>query len=220
MVLRMFKYCIKLLLIMGLVTSCTKDGKNITVQGRVYNPVTGEGISDCEIRLVKESLELPGGNKTVLTVYPDANGYFELNHTSISALYVCCFFYNEKYAEIGWIQDGQNNGSSLVPVKRGKFTYLDCQAVTYSMVSTYIENINCAGPADQMQFRFKTQFDDDYLYWSPIYTGCYSNTFVTQKMSVGWRYYETMVTRSGVTTYVYDTVFVTENGITNVEILY
>ncbi|OFZ16692.1 MAG: hypothetical protein A3D92_03515 [Bacteroidetes bacterium RIFCSPHIGHO2_02_FULL_44_7] len=53
-------------LLLGLLLStCTKDGKNITVQGRVYNPVTGEGISDCEIRLVKESLELPGGNKTL-----------------------------------------------------------------------------------------------------------------------------------------------------------
>src|SRR3989338_6581977 len=148
MVLRMLKYCIKLLLIMGLVTSCTKDGKNITVQGRVYNPLTGEGISDCEIRLVKESLELPGGNKTVLTVYPDANGYFELNHTSISARYVCCFFDNEKYDEIGWIQDGQNIGNSLVPVKRGKFTYLDCQAVTYGSIKINIYNVNCEGASD------------------------------------------------------------------------
>lgn len=199
--------------------SCTKDGKNITVQGRVYNPVTGEGISDCEIRLVKESLELPGGNKTVEVVTPDANGYFELSHTSVSARYVGCFFDNGKYYEIGWIQNGQNIGSSLVPVKRGKFTYLDCEAVPYGTIEQHVENVNCQSAADEMQIRFKTQFDTDYLYWSPIIYGC-ENSIGSAKVPMGWRYYETKVVRSGVTTYVYDTVFVTESGITNAEILY
>ena len=29
--------------------SCTKFGKNVTIDGRVENPITGEGISGAEI---------------------------------------------------------------------------------------------------------------------------------------------------------------------------
>ena len=200
---------------MGLVTSCTKDGKNITVQGRVYNPLTGEGISDCEIRLVKESLELPGGNKTVLTVYPDANGYFELNHTSISARYVGCFFDNEKYAEIGWVRDGQDTGVELEPVKRGKFTYLDCQALTYGELKINIYNVNCEGATDHIFLERNYRHYFNYHPYSHVdLFDCYGAEGIPTKVLMGYYDLKWTVTKPSTGTQVFTAeVFVPENGI-------
>lgn len=40
-----------LLLVLILFFSCTKFGKNVTLKGRVMNPVTGEGIEGAEVKL-------------------------------------------------------------------------------------------------------------------------------------------------------------------------
>lgn len=56
------------------VGSCTKFGKNITIEGRVLNPITGKGISGVEIWLLKTTMGLPGGDKTIKTVFSNKNG--------------------------------------------------------------------------------------------------------------------------------------------------
>ena len=73
-----------------------------------------------------------------------------------------------------------------------------------------------------MQTQVKTDFTASYEGYALIWrTGCYEYTSTTPSIvPMGYRYYETKVIRSGVTTYVYDTVFVTENGISNLGILY
>lgn len=105
----MLKYCIKLLLLTWIVASCTKFGKNITVQGRVLNPVTGEGIANVEIRLLKETTGSPGNSgslKAVEVVYSDANGYYELNHTSWFQRKVACYPDENIYKNLGWAENG------------------------------------------------------------------------------------------------------------------
>nr|WP_294862689.1 hypothetical protein [uncultured Fluviicola sp.] len=41
------------LLMILIVVSCTKFGKNVTLKGRVVNPITGEGIEGAEVKLLK-----------------------------------------------------------------------------------------------------------------------------------------------------------------------
>ncbi|WP_186280220.1 hypothetical protein [Fluviicola chungangensis] len=41
------KFLLQLFIIITIV-SCTKFGKNVTVKGRVMNPVTGQGIEGAE----------------------------------------------------------------------------------------------------------------------------------------------------------------------------
>jgi hypothetical protein len=43
------KNIIRLILIFILSSACTKFGKNVTVKGKVVNPVTGQGIEGIEI---------------------------------------------------------------------------------------------------------------------------------------------------------------------------
>jgi hypothetical protein len=122
---------------------------------------------------------------------------------------------------IGWYVDGEYKVNDLLSVTKGKKMNVVYHALPYGQIITHTENINCAGPTDSMQVRGKT----DYTPWTSfgyIYrTGCYNHTSSSpSKVPMGYRYYETKVTRSGVTTYIYDTVFVNETGTTFLEILY
>lgn len=48
-------------------SSCTKFGKNITIEGRVLNPITNEPISGVEVYLFKSEVNLDyyGGYKSI-----------------------------------------------------------------------------------------------------------------------------------------------------------
>lgn len=215
------QYCVFLLFLT--FAGCTKFGKNITVQGRVLNPVTGEGIANVEIRLLKETTGSPGNSgslKAVEVVYSDANGYYELNHTSWFTRIVACYPDENIYKNLGWAENGVFLDTYYEKVNLGKITSLDYWAVPYGTLVLQVENINCEGASDEMRFRFKSQFDDDYQYWSPAYSGCYLNTFNSQKTPMGFLYFETEVTRPSGTSYIYDTVFIGATGITTAVIEY
>lgn len=67
------------------LSSCTKFKKNVSIEGFVVNPITGEGISGAEIWLLKTTMGLPGADKEIKTAISDANGNFELNKFSFRA---------------------------------------------------------------------------------------------------------------------------------------
>ena len=60
--------------------SCTKFGKNVTVKGRVLNPVTGQGIEGAEVKLYKLVGFYDAKHKAIQSATTDASGYFELNN--------------------------------------------------------------------------------------------------------------------------------------------
>ncbi len=218
------KFLILLFVVVGFL-ACTKDGKNITVRGRVYNPVTGEGISDCEIRLLKTTSGSPGTSgsyEAVATVTPDADGYYELNHTSIFGRYVGCYVDSYVYRELGWVKDGvQTNNQSFEKVNLGKITDLDCQVVPIGKFTAHILNSNCEGASDEMQFRSKMHWESGYGDWSSIRAGCYDFTSTAPtEVPMGYRYYETRVIRPSGTYYVYDTVYVPQTGVAHIDIFY
>lgn len=213
------------IILLGVLLACTKDGKNITVKGRVYNPVTGAGIPNCEIRLLKTTSGSPGtsgGYEDVATVYTDNDGYYELNHTSMFVRYVGCYPDQNEYEEIGWVKDGiQTGNTSFEKVNLGKYTYLDCEVVTYGLLNSHVQNVNCEGASDEMIVRKKYQFTGWDSYWSPVKQGCYNQSSTEPViLPIGLYVFETKVTRPSGVTYVYDTVFVSEAGISNLEILY
>jgi len=71
--------------ILAFLLSCTKGGGNVYVEGRVYNPITGEGIEGAEIILYRDKLggavaAQSGGSKIVENVKSDANGNYKIKH--------------------------------------------------------------------------------------------------------------------------------------------
>src|SRR5690554_4424136 len=102
-------------LLFGTMNSCTKFGKNVTVEGRVENPVTGEGISGVEIWLLKTTMGLPGANKSVKTVFSDEHGSFKVDKFSFRADKIRIGNAHGDYYSIGWYKDGKyvSNNSTL-----------------------------------------------------------------------------------------------------------
>lgn len=71
-----------------LFLGCVKEGKNIHVQGRVWDPVLNKGVPNVKVKLIKETIfggGAPGfdsgsDGKSVVTVTTDESGCFEIFH--------------------------------------------------------------------------------------------------------------------------------------------
>ena len=93
-------------LFLFLLFSCTKFGKNVTIKGRVLNPVTGEGIAGAEVKMWKnKALSFSSSSKFVKMVKSDENGYFEIDKLGLSAYDVKCDVSGDYYP-LGWTKDG------------------------------------------------------------------------------------------------------------------
>ncbi len=228
-VLRILIYSIKMNILLRitisicLLTSCTKFGKNVYVDGRVYNPITGEGIPNIPIRLYRNTIDskdpLGVGSKTLETTTTDANGYYKVEHLSTPFNKVWIRLNSLDYYPIGWVDFG-NQGEA--GIKKGKKNHLDYQMVPYGDLILDIHNVNCTGVSDTMVFRKKwlglTEFEGSY---STPRIGCYSYTSpFAFKVPMGMYVYEMKVTRSGVITYAYDTVVVPKTGIVTINMEY
>jgi len=213
------KLLIIIFLLLGTMNSCTKFGKNVTIKGRVMNPITGEGIAGATISASKITMELPGGYKTVEQTTSDTNGDFLLKFKkSASSIGVS----TGNYHNIGWYQNGEIQNGYYLPVQQGKNMHADFYAVPYGELKLDINNVNCQGVTDTMWFRNKwlgyTGFESSY---STPRTGCYSYTSASPfKIPIGTYIYETKVKRSGNITFVYDTVTVNETGVSTISIDY
>lgn len=203
---------------------CTKAGKNISVRGRVYNPVTNEGIPNIEIRLLKDEgvPSLSGGSEAVKTVYTDANGYYELDHVSISSRYVGCFLDNNQYYRIGWIYEGENIGKHTTFVNKGKYTYLDYQVVPYGKIKANVNNISCEGSTDVININVKYLTNPgDQIFQPGTYYGCVNLSSTPTEIPMGYYEYTWSVTKTstGTNTFTQE-VFVPTGGIGEITIDY
>ncbi|HRO76470.1 MAG TPA: hypothetical protein PLP27_10015 [Crocinitomicaceae bacterium] len=200
--------------------SCTKFGKNITVKGRVYNPITNEGYEGATVELIRSKyLQYSGGFKEVKHTTTNQNGEFEMSAYHDGAV-LAQVQAPAEYYDLGWLHDGKYYFRTVV--KKGKITQIDYHLVPYGNYQLKINNVNCGGGADTMYFRKKwlvTQEEDTY--WSTPRIGCYSyNGDEVLQLPMGSYAYEIKVIRSGVTSYVYDTLVVNETGISVLNIEY
>lgn len=82
------------------------------------------------------------------------------------------------------------------------------------------DNINCQGVGDVMNFRRKYNYLD-WEGWSPDKLGCYSYySPMFGEIPSGQIIHEVRVTRSGVTTYVYDTTFLNAGEYKTINLFY
>ena len=206
----------------ALLSACTKFGKNVTVKGRVLNPVTGQGIVGAEIWLQKSSGGYEGGYKTVKKAISDENGYYELDKLGLASYRATC--QTGDHYDLGWTT---NNGETFtsnfwIDVKKGKTMHTDYYTVPYGCLHWQIENINCEGNSDTMWYMMKSEFDDDFLnIWSLPITGCaLIEGNGCDKITSGKQIIYVKVKRGSGTTYKYDTIQIQENGTTNFHLTY
>src|SRR5690554_3002199 len=193
--------------------------KKVTLKGRVLNPVTNQGIEGFTIAVSADTWELPGGAKPVGQTTSGADGSFVLEFKRSGYDFSV---YKEGYYSIGWYQNGEILPGQLPVKDKGKNMKADFYAVPYGSSKANIVNINCQGVTDTAYFKLKYILSPSlYDYWSLPKTGCYSHSDATSsKRPIGEYIWITKVIRSGNTSYQYDTVSISESGVSIFNINY
>ena len=216
------KYIIGIFILLTLLFSCTKFGKNITVTGRVLNPITGKGYPDVQVRLIKGTLDLPGGYKGVKSVWTDSHGRFEINHAGGVMGYAVRVNFGSDVYPLGWDINGAYNLQPL-GVTKGKKQNVDYHGVPYGNMILHLRNDNCVGPNDTLQLYLDGSdlgYDDVQIGLLTELYGCIDITDAPVKFPMGQRNYHWVVTRNGVQTTHYGSVYIQPNQTTTFEIFY
>jgi hypothetical protein len=207
-----------IIFLMGAMNSCTKFGKNITIEGRVENPITGEGISGAEIWLLKTTMGLPGADKEIKTAISDANGNFELNKFSFRADKIRMGDAHGDYYTIGWHKDGEYvSTNSTLEIKKGKKLYVDFHMVPYGEYRIRINNINCQGINDTIIINQTNQFNN-FLGLDWTLKGCSGYTTAWDKVPMGTIHTKYTVIRGGISN-TYEEDFVVEPNQQNEQVI-
>lgn len=193
--------------------NCTKIGKNVTIKGRVINPVNNEPIAEKKVYLYRNNF------KTIKRTNTNENGEFELSVARFGPIWAEVSYDYKEYYSLGWDYEGKYY--SALKVDKGEVMNVDYHLVPYGLIKLNIDNINCTGLNDTMWFRKKWIGYSDFDYYSTPRAGCYSYTSpMPFELPMGKYIYETKVKRSGNITYVYDTVTVNESGVSMINIDY
>ena len=184
-----------LVLILMIALSCTKIGKNITVKGRVLNPITGVGISGVEIKLLRsQNLQYNGGYKAIKKVVSDENGNYEINATRLGPIYLIPGEIGQNYS-LGFNYEG--NYYSMKKVDKGKVMHIDYHLVPYGEYRIKINNINCQGTNDTLIIN-QTNQTNSFLGVDWVLTGCDGYTTSWDKVPMGTIHTKYTVIRNGI----------------------
>jgi hypothetical protein len=202
------KNLIAISILFMLFTSCTKFGKNVTVKGKVVNPVTGQGIEGIEIQLQRETWGLPGGNKAIKSTFTDANGDFEISKLGLRT-YTLRAQTGVNFYNIGWFENGENVTSTggMLNVKRGKIMHVEYRAVEFGNYNIIVNNINCLGPSDTIIIKRQNEVKS-FLEIDWILTGCTGYTSASSQVPMGNIYTTYTVIRNGLSQTFNQTFFV------------
>lgn len=202
-------------LIAPILFSCTKFGKNMTIKGRVLNPITGEGIANAPVIMYRSTLDYPSGSKRVKETTTDSEGYFEISKASLSKCYLTCNVTEVgDYYPIGWEkkEDVPLFDAFTISVKKGKTMRADYYAVPYGTLQININNTSCFDSNDELKI-YRTHSIAGFYDNVPnpaIYMGCVNQTGNMNKAPMGWYKYSGTVTKNGVVTSIKDSIYLNE----------
>jgi hypothetical protein len=203
-------------LVFFLIGGCTKFGKNMTVKGRVLNPVTGEGIPNAPLIMYRSTLDYPSGSKRVKETTTDSEGYFEISKASLSKCYLTCNVTEVgDYYPIGWEkkEDVPLFDAFTISVKKGRTMNVDYYAVPYGELKISLHNINCQGVNDTLIYKRNYISLDGISVFQPFtLTGCYDNNGAFAKVPSGNYLVEWTVIRNGISNDYSHIVTVPANG--------
>ncbi|MEZ4938479.1 MAG: hypothetical protein R2799_12895 [Crocinitomicaceae bacterium] len=185
--------------------SCAKDGKNIYIEGKVVNPVTGQPIEGIRLVLHKMTSDLGSGSSSVIKdeSYSDINGNFTLSHNgSLFNNYIVLVEYpNEGYHLVGWKDaTGQNVGGYQLDVKKGELMDVRLELLEYCDVFFSYDNINCYNGNDSLFLDVRSA---EYIVTDGYYikvVGCNTFTSGPVKIPQGTYTLSGIIKRGGVST--------------------
>lgn len=198
-----------------ILASCTKFGKNMTIKGRVLNPITGQGISNVPVVMYRSTLDYPSGRKKVKETTTDSEGYFEISKASLSKCYLVCNATEVgDYYPIGWEkkEDVPLFDAFTISIKKGKTMHADYYAVPYGNLQINVNNTSCFDSNDELKI-YRTHSITGFYDNVPnpaVYTGCVNQTGNMNKAPMGWYKYSGTVTKNGIVTSKKDSIYLNE----------
>ncbi|MEZ4938480.1 MAG: hypothetical protein R2799_12900 [Crocinitomicaceae bacterium] len=195
--------------------SCAKEGKNIYIEGKVVNPITGEGIPNVRLLLKKKVNDLgslTSVGKIKQEAISDVDGNFVLKHNgSLFHTYIVLHeFIDEGYHLVGWKDEaGQTIGGYQLEVKKGELMNVRLELLPYAEFKVEAYNVNCFDQTDTMLLYKQNQIGS--LQEGPwIYPGCNSFLGGYNKVPMGKIYFSWHVIRNGITNIYSDTIYLDE----------
>ncbi|MNU64092.1 hypothetical protein D3C71_533620 [compost metagenome] len=177
------------------VSTCTKFGKNVYVEGRVYDPITGEGIPNISLKIYRTKTNFSIGDppphpKILKQTTTDENGFYKMEDLADAFKKVYVQLNEEDYYLVG---------PNTYPVKKGKKNRVDFEIVPAGHYKLVVNNVNCQGPGDTIIISQTDQFGA-LPEIDRIITGCDSDGYYPYffKMPMGTIYTQYTVKRNGV----------------------
>ena len=205
-------------LIIASCFGCTKLGKNVTIKGKVLNPVTGLGIEGAEVKVLKTAGGFNGGFKAIKTVKSNSDGSFEISKLSLEHCYVVCHTpLDVDYHQIGWeIKTSVPLYDAFtISVKKGKTMHADYYAVAYGNIKKSIKNTSCFDQNDILVINRKYQLSNltNSYTGSSTYNGCFEFIGnVYSQYPMGWHYMSGYYTKNNITTNFSDSIYIDSGG--------
>lgn len=183
-------------------------GKEKTIVGRVYNPVTSAGIPNMEVRLLRSKTGMPGsvdgsGKKLLETTTTDANGNYSFTYRQRSSKGYSLSFIYDHDAYYDNITTG-TPGISHVSV-------YDLQLIPFGYLSRNIKNTVCFDASDVFN-GVSTYRHLPELSGNVIYNGCFEHYGNSNPAPMGWYVIIGTVTKNSITTPFADSIYVTAGG--------
>ena len=184
--------------------SCTKFGKNITVKGKVLNPITGEGYEGITVQLIRHKhFQYEGGYRELKHTTTNQNGEFEISAYYGGKVWVQAQSPAEYY-QLGWLYEKEDKYYYMKTVDKGKVMNIDCHLVPYGNYQLKINNVNCGGGADTLIINQTNQIGT-FLGVDWVITGCNGYVTALEKVPMGTVHTKYTVIRNGVSnTYTVD----------------
>ena len=193
------------------ITSCTKFGKNVYVDGYVLNAITGEPVPNVSLRLYRKQIDwgdpLGTASKTLKSTTTDANGYYKAEHLSTPV--------NAVYIQMGGGVEGGYvlvDGQNPTLIQKGKKNHVNFGIVPYGYLQINIHNTSCFDSNDELKI-YRTHSIIGFYDNVPnpaIYIGCINQTGNLNKAPMGWYKFNGTVTKNGIVTQKKDSIYLSE----------
>lgn len=170
-------------------TSCTKIGKNVTIKGRVINPVNNEPIAEKKVYLYRNNF------KTIKRTNTNENGEFELSAGRFGPIWAEVSYGYKEFYSLGFDYEGKYY--SALKVDKGEVMNVDYHMVPYGEYRIKINNINCQGVNDTIIIN-QTNQANSFLGIDWVLKGCSGYTTAWDKVPMGTIHTKYTVIRSGV----------------------
>lgn len=188
--------------------SCAKEGKNIYVEGRVYNGVNNQGISNFEMKLSKSKDGFE--TKIVDQTFSDNQGNFVLKHNGvIGGDYFACPISIPQGYTIVRVYSPDNNEEDLVCEKVEMFDpkTVYVELIKSKLLTLELNNINCINQNDSIYVSISHQyFGPDFFTFYEV--GCIQNELENLWTTIGYNVIKWTVVKNGITNVFLDSVYI------------